>query len=109
MKGLLPDHVLASRPGRTGVTAGYFDRAMRDVQAGVLAETLADPLLAELGVVRRDALAAARQRFMRTGNGDLGLRLFLTMQAELWMRARTAADAPAIARPSIVPHAAGAW
>ena len=96
MQGLMPDEVRASRRGRTGVTAGYFDRAMRDVQAGVVAETLRDPMLASLGVVRRDALESARTRFTRFGSGELGLRLFLTMQAELWMRARagTARSSP---------------
>lgn len=95
MKGLMPDDVLASRRGRTGITAGYFDRAMRNVQAVTVAETLRKPLLAELGIVDREALALAQSRFMRLGGGELGLRLFLTMQAEMWLRARSGDAAPA--------------
>jgi asparagine synthase (glutamine-hydrolysing) len=101
MKGLVPDEVLANRNGRTGVTAGYFDRAMREVQAGVVTETLRQPVLARLGLVEPEALERGRSRFMRTGSGDLGLRLFLTMQAELWMRARTGATTDAGMRDAL--------
>ena len=93
---LLPDAVLRTRPGRTGITAGYFQRSMRDVHAQAIADTLADSVLVELGVVDGDVLERARTRFMRSGSEELGLRLFLTMQAELWVRRRvgwTAGDA----------------
>lgn len=88
MKGLLPAEVLATRAGRTGVAGGYFDRSMRDGFAGFIERELRSPLLAELGVVDSASLNGAWTRFMRSGDEEIGFQLFLTLQAELWLRAR---------------------
>lgn len=88
MTGLLPDSVLAPRQYRTGTMAGYFDRWLRRTHGAYLVEQLQSPLLAELGVVDMKALSKACTRFIRRGEGELGHRLFLTLQADLWLRAR---------------------
>ncbi|HEX6964405.1 MAG TPA: asparagine synthase-related protein [Gemmatimonadaceae bacterium] len=88
MRGLIPDDVLASRPVRTGVMSKYFDHWMRSEHAAFLQDELRSPMLAQLGVVDAATLQRACRTFMRWGHGELGLRLFLTLQAELWVRAR---------------------
>ena len=88
MKGLLPEEVLETRAGRTGVAGGYFDRSMRDSFADFIDRELRSPLLGELGVIDEPALRRAWTRFMRFGSEEIGLQLFLTLQAELWLRAR---------------------
>lgn len=87
MRDILPASVLGSRRGRTGVMSGYFDRGFRRAQAEYVVRELSSPLLAELGLVDRTALNQACARFARSGQRELGLRLFLTLQAELWLRA----------------------
>jgi asparagine synthase (glutamine-hydrolysing) len=88
VRGLLPEHVLAPRPYRTGTTGSYLDRSLRTLHAPLLEEVFAAPLaLAELGVV--DA-AVLRQRwgdFVRRGGGNVGMNLLFTLHAELWLRA----------------------
>ena len=91
MRGILPDAFLAPRPERTGVTTQY----MRDEMIGP-ARTLFDavferPLLVELGVVDAERLRADWREYADTGEG-LGLRLYELLQAELWLRARRAAN-----------------
>lgn len=98
MRGLLPDSVLKARAARTGVASGYFDRAMRKTHAAMIADALEQPLLSEIGVVDRAALDQARNLFMRSGEGELGLRLFQTVQAEWWMRGRLGRSVPVAVR-----------
>ena len=89
MRGLLPDHVLAPRTHRTGITLNYSDAKMRETMPSLLAEILAEPLLlAELGIVEPDALRAAWPEFLSTGASHVSIPLFLTLQTELWLRAR---------------------
>lgn len=89
MRGLLPDHVLAPRPVRTGITGGYFARSLRKTHADFLGKVVAEPmLLAELGIVNAALLRQRWNDYLRHGGGDLGVSLFLTLQVELWLRAR---------------------
>jgi asparagine synthase (glutamine-hydrolysing) len=88
MTGLLPDEVLAPRAYRTGVTSGYSHRWMCDAFPQLLAETLCSPLLLEqLGMVRPDLLSAASVRYAKTADLGTGVKLFFTLQTELWLRA----------------------
>lgn len=89
MRGLLPDSVLAPRPRRTGITAGYSHRWMRDVFPALLAEALQRPLLLEqMGIVSRQALIEASAAYPRRGDSSTRVNLFYTLQTELWLRER---------------------
>ncbi len=88
MQGLLPAEVLAPRRRRTGVTSGYFYRSFAREHAEFVSETLTDPVLEHLGII--DASIARRRMadYIATGDGVLGFQLSMTVQAELWLRAR---------------------
>jgi asparagine synthase (glutamine-hydrolysing) len=89
MAGLLPPEVLAPRQARTGVTGAYFDRSMRGDYRGLLSRVLERPLLANYGIVNADTLQTWVARYLRSGGDELGVRLFFTFQAELWLRERS--------------------
>jgi hypothetical protein len=91
MRGLLPDEVLAPRTHRTGVTTGYFDRSMKSGLRPLLTEAFLNSpsVLVESGVVNLDRFGRAVTYYLRRGDREVGLRLLLTLQAELWMRGRT--------------------
>jgi hypothetical protein len=98
MRGLLPDHVLAPRAQRTGVTTAYSDRRMRESFPELLGRYFKDPILADLGLVEPHKVRLAWAEYCRTGNLALKIPLFLTLQAELWLRARLDRKAPAQSR-----------
>ena len=86
--GVLPDHVLAPRPHRTGTTGRYFATGMRGAGERLFADAFRAPLLADLGVVDPDALRRTASEYLRGHHPSWGVNLFLTMQAELWLRSR---------------------
>lgn len=88
MRGLLPDEVLASRPTKTGITAGYFDRATRTERPELFDEAFASPVLESLGIVDGDRLRTAWRRYRDSGGPRLGVALVQTLHTELWLRAR---------------------
>ncbi len=89
MQGLLPEPVLARRPFKTGTLRGYFGRKFPQM-APLLLEISRAPLLAELGIVDRAALRRVAERYaVRTPDIRIGPDLLQTLQAELWLRART--------------------
>lgn len=95
MRGLLPDHVLAPRAYRTGVTAGYSRRQMRAHYPALFDALLGSELrLAELGVVEPAALRRAVDRFMSDGGEFERVALFHTLKTELWLRARSSTAVP---------------
>ncbi|HEV2126357.1 MAG TPA: asparagine synthase-related protein, partial [Chloroflexota bacterium] len=88
MHGMLPDQVIAPRRYRTGTMHDYLARSMRESHAAFIAEALSQPLaLAELGIVIADVLRQRWDYYQRTNDHILGLQLFFTLQAELWLRA----------------------
>jgi len=89
MQGLLPDHVLAPRKSRTGMTYGYFHRSMHAGLATVLLDTFKESLLAESGVIDVKRFWQAAGRYLRSKEPNVGVGLFLTLQAELWLRAHS--------------------
>lgn len=97
MRGLLPESLLAPRPRRTGVTSAYFARGLRIRHAEAIAGLLTQPLaLEEVGIVDGAALRRAWASYVRSGGGALGVTLLLTLQCELWLRARVRPPAAAI-------------
>jgi asparagine synthase (glutamine-hydrolysing) len=89
MRGLIPDHVLAPRDTRTGVTISYSKRSMRKALPLMFEELLKSPMqLAELDIIEPERLRGAVSGLER--GGDFArIALFHTLQAELWLRART--------------------
>jgi asparagine synthase (glutamine-hydrolysing) len=90
MKDMLPREALAPRPFKTGSLGGYFARALERKLPELIHLTNA-PLLAELGIVDRARLQNAARVYSRAKSNDsqLGVRLLSTLQAELWLRARS--------------------
>ena len=89
MRGLLPDAVLAPRARRTGITTAYSDRRMRAEFPVLLARYGKMQNLADLGIVEPALVRRGWEEYCRTGNLALKIPLLLTMQVELWLRART--------------------
>jgi len=85
--GLLPAEVLAPRSTRTGTTSDYFDRSMRRTHSAFVIRTMERPLLAEFGIVDALSLREWCAAYIRRGGDELGIRLYFTLQAELWLRA----------------------
>lgn len=106
VRGSLPDAILAPRPERSGVTAGYSQRWMRDAFPALLESTLRRPLVLEqLGIVRAAALRDAADRYPRTGDAWTRVNLYYTLQTELWLRShtQTAPAAEALADVAAAP------
>lgn len=94
MRGLLPDHVLAPRRHRTGVTSAYFLRQLRGPARPLVEGTLflPDSRLASLGMVDARALRRAWEHVLAHDDDETGARLFFTLQAELWLRGQDVAS-----------------
>jgi asparagine synthetase B (glutamine-hydrolysing) len=92
-EGSLPPSVLRPRPRKTGVLTEYFARSFRADPEGIVTQTFADPILAQLGIVDGEALRAAWRDY-RCGSGPeraAGGFMFFALQTELWLRAHTGA------------------
>jgi hypothetical protein len=87
MRGLLPDQILAPRATRTGVSSSYFERSMQARVGSLLAEVDDCSYLSDLGIIDRGVLRRSWERFRNGGARQSGLGLFLTLQAEMWLRA----------------------
>lgn len=90
MRGVIPDDVLAPRRVRTGTTGRLFGRALRDAGAGLVEKAVRDSRLAELGIIEPAALRRGWEEWKASGDGNLGVALFLTLQTEFWTRAHDA-------------------
>ena len=88
VEGLLPEHVLAPRPAKTGTTSAYFVRSMREGYPSLCEEFLRCSELESAGMIDAEELRQSTTAYSRgTANGQVGVNLFLTLQAELWLRA----------------------
>jgi len=88
-RGLVPDEVLAPRRSRTGTTEGYYrERLLRELPE--LARCVL-PLsgLADLGIAEPSAFDQAIHRSLNGGVREMDVAIFYTLQAELWLRARS--------------------
>jgi asparagine synthase (glutamine-hydrolysing) len=97
VEGLLPEHVLSPRPAKTGTTGAYFDRSMREGYPPLCEEFLRCSELESAGMIDADELQRSATAYTRgAASGPVGVHLFLSLQAELWLRARKRpADSPA--------------
>ncbi|NNG15003.1 MAG: hypothetical protein HKM89_00895 [Gemmatimonadales bacterium] len=86
MEGLLPGSILAPRGFKTGMPIDYMRQSARSLLAGVLRPLGVDPVLAQVGVVDRELLRAAVERCVEGGDDSQAVPLYLTLQAELWVR-----------------------
>lgn len=89
LAGLLPESVLAHRPHGTGVTSGYFSAGLRAALPSLSERVLGDLRLEALGIVDGPALRRAVDALLAGGAPEgVGVGVFLTLQSELWLRAR---------------------
>jgi asparagine synthase (glutamine-hydrolysing) len=97
VEGLLPEHVLAPRPAKTGTTGAYFERSMREGFPSLCEEFLRCSELESAGMIDAEELRRSATAYTRgAASGQVGVNLFLSLQAELWLRARKRpADSPA--------------
>jgi len=108
MDGLLPREVLAPRAQRTGSTAGFSRRRMREAYPALLKRLFAQPLrLAELGVVDPAALKAAADRWAAGADESVRVGLFDAMRVEFWLRGRERSSIPGRTRPPAAAALAG--
>lgn len=87
MDGLLPPQVLAPRTHRTGITSAYFLRQLRGPGRVLVEGLLDDSHLASMGMIDLRLTRRAWDHVLRHDDDETGARLFLTLQAELWLRA----------------------
>ena len=89
VKGLLPSSVLAPRPAKTGTTGAYFQRSMKEGFPALCEEMLRSSELAEAGMIDAEELRRSTAQFLKgAADGQVGVNLFLTLQAEFWLRGR---------------------
>ena len=88
VRGLLPDGVLAPRAARTGVTSGYFDDSMRKQFPDLCNGLMQDSVLREVGIIDAEEFRRWSDYYVRHGGAQLGVTLYFTLQAELWLRSR---------------------
>ncbi len=89
MRGLIPEGVLAPRKFKTGVPRGYIARRMESEFSRAFDEVFSSAsVLAELGLIDLTALRRA-QNSARVDHLTR-VHLFLTLQAELWVRSVSA-------------------
>ena len=109
VEGLVPEQVLAPRTTRTGVTGAYAVSSVHETVTPVLERLLEGPLLlADLGVVEPGALAKALERMRADAGSGLEHPIFLTTQAELWLRGREHSGDSGSDEPKSVTRSAGA-
>lgn len=102
--GLLPPRILLPRGRKTGVLTGYFARSFRADPHGVVAWAFEEPILAELGIVDAESLRRAWLDY-QSGTGPesgSGGHLFVALQTELWLRARS--TGPQFEQPETSQH-----
>jgi asparagine synthase (glutamine-hydrolysing) len=96
MRGLLPDHVLAMRRYKTGTLTSYFNKHMKTAGLEQLTALLPAPALAAAGIIEPALLIQAVARYREEGVAYAHAEsLFCTLQAELWLRARSGSHIPA--------------
>jgi asparagine synthase (glutamine-hydrolysing) len=89
MRGLLPESVLAPRAEKTGLTVGYFERRLRrDLRPALTRLGGGSMRLADLGIVEPGRFRQAVERYLNSRDPAPGLPIYLTLQAEIWLRAR---------------------
>ena len=88
MKGLLPDAVLAPRPYRTGSPIRYLTNAIVATMPSLIERTMKNPVLGDLGIIEPAVFRRMWEECVRRDDLNLCVSLYLTMEVELWLRAR---------------------
>jgi asparagine synthase (glutamine-hydrolysing) len=86
MENLLPAPVIAGRPHKTGMPIDYMRASARALLGGPLRPLLRDSALAQAGIVEPEALRRAVERCVAGQDDGQAVPLYLTLQAELWVR-----------------------
>jgi asparagine synthase (glutamine-hydrolysing) len=93
MTGLLPESVLASRTKKTGTLTTYFSEHMWKEGLSRIARVLPACALVDAGVVSHGALEASVAEYRLQGPSYRHIEaLFCTLQAEIWLRARSSSS-----------------
>jgi len=90
----LPADVLAPRRIRTGLTSGYLADSLRRRHADWVEDVFRDSVLAAVGMVDANKLRNSFWAYRRSGDEYVGVNLFFTLQAELWLRAHLGSPNP---------------
>ncbi|HEX5408515.1 MAG TPA: asparagine synthase-related protein [Gemmatimonadaceae bacterium] len=98
VKGLLPEAVLAPRPYRTGSPIRYLTGAIRSTMPSLIERTMKEPVLGDLGILDPKAFRQSWDDSVRHDDQNLCVSLYLTMEVELWLRARAAHDVGEVRR-----------
>ena len=87
--GLVPDSVLAPRPVKTGLAAGYLHRQFRHELLMRLKQAFgSSSALADSGLVEPGTLLEHAQKYDSQPDHLTGVSLYLTLEAEYWLRHR---------------------
>lgn len=89
VRGLIPDWVTAHRTTKTGIPRGYLHRQYATGLPQALEEIFGSgrrSRLEEMGIIDRTALIDASKRYQTNSEHIPGVQLYLTLQAELWLR-----------------------
>ncbi|HET7550859.1 MAG TPA: asparagine synthase-related protein [Gemmatimonadaceae bacterium] len=88
MKGLLPDSALAPRPYRTGSPIRYLTNGIVAIMPSLIERTMTNPVLGDLGIIEPGVYRRMWEESVRRDDLNLCVSLYLTMEVELWLRAR---------------------
>jgi len=95
MRGLLPEHVLARRPHRTGTTDGFsHDQVTRSFLPNQSRLLAGRPCLQEIGIMNTEAFRRAAKAYRHRSQADLRVALLYTYFAEEWLQRRKAEESP---------------
>jgi asparagine synthase (glutamine-hydrolysing) len=99
MKGMLPDSVLAPRPYRTGSPIRYLTSAIVAAMPSLIERTMKNPVLGDLGIIEPEVFRKMWDESIKRDDLNLCVSLYLTMEVELWLRARATHGSETSERP----------
>jgi asparagine synthase (glutamine-hydrolysing) len=89
VKGIVPDSVLAPRPLKTGLAAGYLERQFNRQLLERLKRAFGpSSALGDHGIVEPGNVLQFGQRYDAQPDHLTGVSLFLTLEAEYWLRGK---------------------
>ena len=92
VRDLVPASVLAPRARRTGITSAYFARSLRAEAGPIVERALSGSALADAGMIDAERYRAAWRSYLGPNGEEPSGNFFSTLQAELWLRARTSSS-----------------
>jgi asparagine synthase (glutamine-hydrolysing) len=89
VKGIVPESVLAPRPIKTGLAAGYLHRQLQRQLLSRLQQSFgATSAMGDLGLVEPGAVLRHGRQYDANPDHLTGVCLYLTLEAEYWLRSR---------------------